>query len=101
VRKANKAATKTQKYVTERLHSKDVDVLQEAFDAVSPVKRGTEFQLEADDTVDRGSCIIETDAGRVDKRFTVQFDILKRAFDQLPKLNQADLTPLAQDGEEA
>lgn len=75
------------RHLTLRLHPKDIDtvnafqqelLMADDFDSV--------FKLEADESILRGGCIIETKLGDVDARLDQQIRILEELLtDQLPK----------------
>lgn len=78
VRKAIKQAGHHHKTMTVRVHPDNYQELGLAFETHSPVGADVDFQLLEDKTVDLGSCIIETEAGQVDRRFSTQLAVLKR-----------------------
>ena len=78
VRQAITSAGKKQKFVTVRLHPSDLPIVDKAFQSKAPVSESVDLTLLEDVSVDPGSCIIETQAGQIDKRFSTQLDVLAR-----------------------
>ena len=78
VKKAIVAAGKRQKFIVVRLHPSDLPIVEKAFEEKSPVIESVDLTLLEDASVDPGSCIIETQAGQIDKRFSTQLEVLER-----------------------
>lgn len=70
-----------------RLNPKDVDVVQASAQALLPPDAlGAGLRLEADDAIQRGGCIVETQLGDIDARIDRQLTIVEELLiDQLPK----------------
>lgn len=58
-----------------RVHPHDADVVRN----MSREHQRFAFDLEPDDSLEPGECIVDSSVGRVDARFAVQLDALRRA----------------------
>ncbi len=56
----------------------DLKVVKEAMKSDSQLSSSVEVLVAEDDSVDHGSCMIETQAGLIDARFSTQVEVLKR-----------------------
>ena len=66
-----------------RVHSDDVSVLErERPSLLARLSVSAQLLIRADDTVDRGGCVIESDLGTVDARLDVQLAAIERALGQ-------------------
>ncbi|MFP4598347.1 MAG: FliH/SctL family protein [Persicimonas sp.] len=57
----------------------DLDVLEDSADRMSKLVDGVPVHFEADETLVRGSCVIQTESGRIDGRIQTQLETLMRA----------------------
>ena len=57
----------------------DLPVVQEGCDAFARQVDGVRVHFEADASLERGSCVIQTESGRIDGRIEAQLETLKRA----------------------
>lgn len=74
---------KNQKSITIRVNSADIDLVKEHIPEIYPYSGANEVTIVAvaDGSVEWGSCIVETDTGLVDARFSTQLSVLKKAFE--------------------
>lgn len=65
-----------------KVNPQEVEFVQAQFEQRPPVK-GTDvdWYVEPDENVDLGSCMIETEAGMVDARFSTQLGVLSKLFE--------------------
>jgi flagellar assembly protein FliH len=70
-----------------KLNPKDLDAVHDLRQDLMPADDfGTVFRMEADETIQRGGCVIETKLGDVDARIDKQIKIIEELLvDQLPK----------------
>ena len=78
VRRSIKQSGHHYKNVLAKVSPEDYPHLSQLFEQKPPVGSGVDFQIIEDKTVDTGSCIIETEAGQIDRRFTTQLEVLRR-----------------------
>jgi flagellar biosynthesis/type III secretory pathway protein FliH len=78
VRRSIKQSGHHHKNVVAKVSPEDYPHLSQSFEQKPPVGSEVAFELMEDKTVDAGSCIIETEAGQIDRRFTTQLEVLKR-----------------------
>lgn len=57
----------------------DLDVLEASADRMSKLVDGVPVHFEGDETLVRGSCVIQTESGRIDGRIQTQLETLMRA----------------------
>ena len=67
---------KNQKRLTVKVNPQDLETLENEFNQRPPLKGSVEWYVEADATVDPGSCMVETESGLVDARFSTQIETL-------------------------
>jgi len=67
-----------QKSITIITNPVDTKVVREAMKKDSGLSAQVEILFKEDDTVDQGSCMVETQAGLIDSRFSTQLEILNR-----------------------
>ncbi len=67
-----------QKRIVVKVHPMDFKTVQETFERNRLLPVSVELQVLEDSTVDTGSCIVESQAGQIDARFSTQLEVLKR-----------------------
>ena len=67
------------RHVTVWLHPEDRQAIERWRDELTDSVAAQTLHFEADARIERGGCMIETEAGRVDARLQVQLESLKRA----------------------
>lgn len=76
-----KEVGKNEKHIIIKIHPDEVGEVQMNLPNLFPsLQSEVKMLIEADDTVELGSCIVETKNGLVDARFSTQLDILQNAF---------------------
>jgi flagellar assembly protein FliH len=78
-----------------RVASEDLDLVAQRKDFWTPVgERLSDISIEADPTVEKGGCIIDSNAGMVDARLGVQFnelhDLIGKIWDEIASADNAD-----------
>jgi flagellar assembly protein FliH len=72
---------KDEKHIIIKIHPDEADEVRMNLPNLFPsLQSEVRMLIEADDTVEMGSCIVETKNGLVDARFSTQLDILQNAF---------------------
>jgi flagellar biosynthesis/type III secretory pathway protein FliH len=82
VKRAVRDVSRQHKSVTVRLHPADYSLLSERYGDDTPLLANVDVGFIEDDTVDPGSCIVETVAGQIDKRFSTQIEVLETLLKQ-------------------
>lgn len=67
-----------QKSILIKVNPVDVKLVKDAMRTDSQLSSAVEVLVVEDDTVDQGSCMVETQAGLIDARFSTQLELLKR-----------------------
>ncbi|WP_158542276.1 FliH/SctL family protein [Lujinxingia litoralis] len=62
-----------------RVHPDDLQALRQAEERLSYVVGGASVHLQADEDVERGGCLIETESGQIDARLQTQLQVLQDA----------------------
>ena len=62
-----------------RVNPQDLDVLESARETMADQVDGVPVHFEADGQLERGSCVIHTESGRVDGRIDTRLETLRRA----------------------
>lgn len=78
VRKTIAKVGRDQKFIEVKVNPVDVNVVRENLEADSPVARDVEIVVSDDDSVDQGSCMVETRSGLIDARFSTQLEVLEK-----------------------
>lgn len=65
--------------ITVRIHPRDHDQVQEVRNDYARELDGVPVYFEADSSLERGGCIIETESGRIDARLETQLQVLREA----------------------
>jgi flagellar assembly protein FliH len=77
-----------------RLHPDNIEALKEAKSSLSTdASRMKSVEISADESVDRGSCILETSAGTIDARLSTQFDKMRLSLKALARNSQPQSQP--------
>ena len=72
---------KDEKHIIIKIHPDEAEEVRMNLPNLFPsLQSEVRMLIEADDTVELGSCIVETKNGLVDARFSTQLDILQNAF---------------------
>jgi flagellar assembly protein FliH len=66
------------KEVIIKVHPDWVEPLRQSLAEHPPTRLKAELLVEADETIDWGSCIVESDSGMIDARFSTQISLLKK-----------------------
>lgn len=67
-----------QKSIVIKVNPLDVKIVKDAMKADSGLSESVEVLVTEDAAVDPGSCMVETQAGLIDARFSTQLELLKR-----------------------
>lgn len=78
VRDTLKRVSRDQKLVEIKVNAIDVKTVKEGLKESSPLSETVEVMVIEDDSIDPGSCMVETKAGMLDARFSTQIEILQR-----------------------
>ncbi len=63
-----------------KVHPDDVRIVKEGLKHHPPSNMNAEIMVMDDPTVDRGSCVVETNSGLIDASFSTRLEILRRLF---------------------
>lgn len=63
-----------------KVHPDDVRIVKEGLKNHPPSNMNAEIMVMDDPTVDRGSCVVETNSGLIDASFSTRLEILRRLF---------------------
>lgn len=74
-------SVRNQRQIVVLVHPDDVPQLEAHRDLWTGQIEGASVYLEADERIERGGCVIETQSGRVDARLDVQLDAMRRAME--------------------
>lgn len=67
-----------QKSILIKVNPLDVKLVKEQMKTDSPFSDSVEILVTEEDTIDPGSCVVETRAGQIDASFSTQLELLKR-----------------------
>ena len=77
-----KSISKDETEITIKTNKNDTELVRENIPEIYPYNEGkTRIIVMTDETVDRGSCIVETRNGIIDARFSTQLKILQKALE--------------------
>ena len=78
-----KNLSKEDNSITITVNSADEEVMKKAIEEGKlKGKSNVEFSVITDDNVEQGSCMVKTQSGQIDARFSSQFAIIKKAFEE-------------------
>lgn len=63
-----------------KTHPDDVRIVKDGLKHHPPANMNAEIMVMDDPTVDRGSCVVETNSGLIDASFSTRLEILRRLF---------------------
>jgi len=73
--------SKDETEITIKANPNDVEIVRENVPEIYPHSENTKINVQPDEEVDWGSCIVETRSGIVDARFSTQLQILQKALE--------------------
>lgn len=78
-----KYLSKDDNSITVAVNSKDEEIMKKAIEEGKlKSKANVEFYIITDDKIEQGSCMVKTQSGQIDARFSSQFAIIKKAFEE-------------------
>ena len=78
-----KNLSKEDNLITITVNSQDEETMKNAIEEGKlKAKSNVEFSIITDDNVEQGSCMVKTQSGQIDARFSSQFAIIKKAFEE-------------------
>ena len=78
-----KNLSKEDNSITITVNSQDEETMKKAIEEGKlKSKSNVDFSVITDDNVEQGSCMVKTQSGQIDARFSSQFAIIKKAFEE-------------------
>ncbi len=71
---------KKEKNITIKVNSFDTEVVKNNLPVLLNNNDDIQIRVVEDDSIDQGSCIVETNNGLIDARFTTQLEVINKAF---------------------
>lgn len=81
VKEVIQSMSKDETEITVRTNPNDVEIVKTNLPEIYPYNESTKINVQPDEEVDWGSCIVETKSGIVDARFSTQLQILQKALE--------------------
>lgn len=78
-----KEVGKNETFIVIKTNPQDVEIVKNSIPELFPYGgKQVRIDVEAQDDIERGSCMVETGSGVIDARFSTQLSIIKRAFEE-------------------